>query len=87
MIENPEKFHKIIIRKNQTNTSGQEFNILGKVVKSEETVRLLGIQLDHKLNFETNISELCRKAASQLKDLKRLRKVYYARISTENPLH
>ena len=34
---------------------------------------MLGIQLDYKLNFEQHISELCRKAASQLNVLKRLK--------------
>ena len=62
MIANPEKFHALLIRKDQTNTSGENFNIQGKMIKSEETVKLLGIQLDYKLNFEQHISELCRKA-------------------------
>ena len=43
------------------------------MIKSEETVKLLGIQLDYKLNFEQHISERCRKAASQLNVLKRLK--------------
>ena len=74
MIANPEKFHALLIGKDQTNTSGENFNIQGKMVKSEETVKLLGIQLDYKLKFEQHISELCRKAASQLNVLKRLKK-------------
>ena len=45
-----------------------------KMVKSQETVKLLGIQLGYKLNFEQHISELCRKAAPQLYVLKRLKK-------------
>ena len=40
------------------------------MIKSEETVKLLGIQLNYKLSFEQHISELCRKAASQLNVLK-----------------
>ena len=63
MIANPEKFHALLIRKDQTNTSEENFNIQGKMIKSEETVKLLGIQLDYKLNFEQHISELCRNAA------------------------
>ena len=73
MIANPEKFHALLIRKDQTNARGENFNIHGKMIKSEETVKLLGIQLDYKLNFEQHISELCRKVASQLDVLKRLK--------------
>ena len=75
MIANPEKCHALLIRKDQTNTSGENFNIQGKIVKSEGTVKFLGIQLDYKLNFEHHISELCRKAASQLNVLKRLKQL------------
>ena len=37
-------------------------------------VKLLGIYLDYKLNFEQHISEIFRKAASQLNVLKRLKR-------------
>ena len=73
MIANPEKFHAILIRKDQTNTSRENLIINGELIKSEETVKLLGIYLDYKLNFEKHISEICRKAASQLNVLKRLK--------------
>ena len=72
MIANPEKFHALFIKKDQTNTNGENFNTQGKTFKSEETVKLLGIHQDYKLNFEQHVSELCRKAASQLNVLKRL---------------
>ena len=41
MIANPEKFHAILLKKNQTNTSGEKININGKMIKSEKTVKLL----------------------------------------------
>ena len=74
MIANPEKFHALLIKKDQTNTSGENFNIQGKTFKSEEIVKLLGIHLEYKLNFQQHISELCRKAATQLNVLKRLKR-------------
>ena len=74
MIANPEKFHVILLRKDRTNTSGETLNIKGELLKSEETVKLLGIYLDYKLNFEQHISEICRKAASQLNVSKRLKR-------------
>ena len=52
VIANPEKFHAILIKKDQTNLSGENLNINSEQIKSEETVKLLGIYLDHKLNFE-----------------------------------
>ena len=38
MITDPEKFHALLLSEKQTNTSGGDFNIQGKVIKSEETV-------------------------------------------------
>ena len=73
MIANPSKFHAMLVTKNQTNTSGVKINIQEKTIESEDSVKLLGIELDHKLNFETHISKLCKKAATQLNVLKRLR--------------
>ena len=73
MIANPEKFHALLLRKNQTNTSGEPININCKMIKSEETVKLLGVTLDYRLDFDPHISILCKKAATQLKVLKRLK--------------
>ena len=46
MIANPEKFHAMPLRKNQTSTNGENINIDGEIIKSEETVKLLGVTLD-----------------------------------------
>ena len=73
MIANPSKFHALLIKKDQTTTSGERISIQGKTIKSENSVKLLGIQLDYKLNFDPHISALCKKAATQLNVLKRLR--------------
>ena len=73
MIANPEKFHALLISKDQSNTSGVNISIQGKSIKSEDSVKLLGIKLDNKLNFDSHISDLCHKAATQLNVLKRLK--------------
>ena len=73
VIANPEKFHAILLRKNQTNTSGEQININGEMIKSEETVKLLGVTLDYRLDFDPHISNICKKAAAQLNVLKRLK--------------
>ena len=41
--------------KNQTNTSGEQININGKIINSEETVKLLGVTLDYRLDFDPHI--------------------------------
>ena len=67
MIANPEKFHAILLRKNQTNTSGEDININGKIIKSKETVKFLGVTLDYKLDFDPHISNLCKKSCNTVK--------------------
>ena len=73
MIANPEKFHALLVKKDRTDTTGHKISIQGKTIKSEDSVKLLGINLDHKLNFDNHISDLCKKAATQLNVLKRLK--------------
>ena len=73
MIANPEKFHAILLRKNQSNTSGEIFKSSCEIINSEETVKLLGVTLDYKLDFDPHISNICKRAATQVNALKRLR--------------
>ena len=98
MISNPEKLHAILLKKNQTNTSGEKIHINGKMIKSEETVKLLGVTLDYRLDFDPHISNLCKNAATELNVLKGLKnfigfkekrflfRALYTRISTTVPL-
>ena len=72
MIANPNKFHALFVEKDQTNTCGINLDFQRHSIKSEETVKLLGVTLDYKLNFDPHISNLCKKAAAQLNVLKRL---------------
>lgn len=72
MIVNPEKFQAIIIdRKNQDNNP-VPLKISGKTIFSEKSVKLLGIEIDSKLNFDKHITQLCKKSASQLNAIIRL---------------
>ena len=73
MIANPSNFHALLIKKDQTKTSGEKISIQGKTIESEDSIKLLGVELDYKLDVDPHISELCRKAATQLNVLKRLR--------------
>ena len=62
-----------LLKKDQTNTCGVNLDFQGHSIKSEETVKLLGVTLDFKLNFDPHISNICKKAAAQLNVLKRLK--------------
>ena len=72
MIANPKKFQSIIISKDKIGNSGLEIKINDKIIKSESSVKLLGIVIDEKLNFDKHITELCKKASAQLNALFRL---------------
>ena len=52
VIANPEKFHALIVRKDRKDTSGQNIDFQGHEIKSEETVKFLGVTLDNKLIFD-----------------------------------
>ena len=74
MIANPDKLHAIIIKKDRSDTTSSNIRIKGQNIKTESTVKLLGVKLDYKLNFDPHISDLCKKAANQLNVLKRLKR-------------
>ena len=74
MIVNPEKFQAIIIKKNKGTMDTYPLKISNREINSENSVKLLGIEIDNKLNFDNHVSSLCKKAASQLNALSRFQK-------------
>ena len=48
-------------------------NINSNSIISSNWVKLLGINIDSRLNFEPRVSDLCKSAASQLNALLRLK--------------
>ena len=74
MIVNPDKFQSIIIdRKGQTNNP-TKLTIDGSEISSENSVTLLGLEIDSKLNFDKHISKLCNKCAGILNALCRIKR-------------
>ena len=55
MIANLEKFHAVCIRKDQTNLSREYLNIKCEPIEMGDMVKLQGIYLDYKLNFEKHL--------------------------------
>ena len=74
MQANPSKFQALLLGTNvsSVNTS---FNIKGSKIAPSNSVKLLGIEIDNKLNFSCHISKICKKAGQQLGALARLSKV------------
>ena len=72
MIVNPDKFQVIIIDKKKGDHTNENVFIDNKQIKTVSSVELLGIQLDDKLNFSPNFSNICKSAANQLNALIRL---------------
>ena len=69
MIVNPGKFQSIIIDKKKQDHTKETFEIGDKVIETSPSVKLLGIQIDDKLNFNLHITNICRSAANQLNAL------------------
>ena len=71
MIVNPDKFRGIILnmkRSNFTNTNFQVDNH-NQVIRLDSSIELLGIQVDDTLNFNLQISKICKSAANHLNAL------------------
>ena len=71
MKANPDKFQFMIMSKESY--VGHEICIDENVtISSEKCVKLLGVTIDHKLNFGDHITVTCKKAALQLNALSRI---------------
>ena len=71
MQANPEKFQALAVGK-RTFSKTPVFTIDSVLVPCEESVKLLGIEIDYQLNFDAHIKSICRKASQQLNVLKRI---------------
>ena len=71
MIVNPDKFKSIILTKNKSDDIPTGFSIGTDIVSIEKSVKLLGIHLGNRLNFNLHIYTTCKSASSQLNTLVR----------------
>ena len=62
MIVNPKTFQAIIISRQNRSNHNCCLTINNVEIKSKESVILLGIEIDNKLNFEKHVSTICEKA-------------------------
>ena len=66
MLANPEKFQKIFINRVENDI---EIKIDGINLSLEDYVKLLGVNLDSKLNFVIHIQQICFKAGNHFNAL------------------
>ena len=66
MIVNPEKFQAIVVKRKATMKDSHPLNIDDLTINSENSLKLLGTEIDNRLSFEKHISTLCNKASNQL---------------------
>ena len=73
MQASPENFQAISVGR-KTHDKNITFNLNGINISCEDEVKLLCVTIDFKHNFNTHISNICKKAARQLNVLKRIGK-------------
>ena len=79
MQANPEKFQAFSVGL-KTTAVVKSFNMNGQEIACQEVVKLLGIELDYMQNFDTQVSNICQKAARQLNVLQPLSKCLSVKI-------
>ena len=57
----------------ETDNDNQDISVDGHAIERMGEIKLLGVQIDEKLNFTSHISELCTKASQKVGVLVRLR--------------
>ena len=73
MFGNPDKFKAFVIDKRRTNYTNERIQISNEDIQIVPSVKLLGITIDDRLNFNEQISSICKSAANQLNALVRLK--------------
>ena len=71
---NPDKFQAIILDKRKRDHTDEHITVDNQQIKVVSSVKLLGLQLDDKLNFNLHISNICKSASNQLNALIGLKK-------------
>ena len=67
MIVNPDEFQVIVLNKKihkqtRSDLTNTNFQVDNQVIKSVSSVEILGFQIDDKLNFNPQISKICKSA-------------------------
>ena len=64
MFINPDKFEAFVIDKKRTNYTNEKIQISSEDIQFVPWVKLFGITIDDRLNFNEHISSICKSAAN-----------------------
>ena len=81
IVVNSDKFQAIILNRKEAQAT-HKLIIDNKEIKTTNSIKLQGINIDDQLKFNEHISILCSKAAMQLNALNRLQK-YKGKLEKE----
>ena len=59
MLANADKFQAILVKGNSHMLDTYLLNITSKIINSDKSIKLNGINIDNKLNFDEQISSRC----------------------------
>ena len=85
MQANPDKFQAMAIGK-KTFSEEISFNFGSVTIRPDNEIKLLGVDIDYRLNFNSHIANICKKASRQLNVLKRIGK-YLCKLSKLSIYH
>ena len=74
MAANPDKFQLMFLGKNKDNIAKISFENI--ILQPTNCVKLLGINIDNKLNFNNHVQALCKNASNKIKALFRIKKIF-----------
>ena len=61
----------MVIRRNSSVV--QTITLNGKIIRTSDSLKILGVTIDNKLNFNKHISDVCNKASQRVRVIMRLR--------------
>ena len=70
MVANPAKFKLMFLRLNQTHNLCLE--VSNKIIPSSNTVKLLGVDIDSKLKFDSHVKTMCAKTIRKVSAFSRV---------------
>ena len=70
---NPVKFQSMLISSRDKTDLKLDVSVDGTILETTESIKILGVTVDRKLNFNDHVSQMCTKAEGQLHVLQRLK--------------